>query len=541
MTCRTITLSKFLLASAVLRSGGIIAYVILTFLWEFRGGEPLPYIREKESTPFFLFSPYIMSQSEPRDDGVRADSSSSSSSSTTTRPTKSWMTRSIGALMQLPKSTPLAALQWTTPEGPIPKVIHLPSRDQGRSIEVYIWVPKPAENDDTMIRPEKLQKKSSTSTSSSPAIKSSFTSVQRPCLVDFHGGGFVMGGCQEQAPWCSAMARSGIISISVSYRLGPTWEFPAALYDAEDVLCAVLGTTNKGGKKDSSSSSSILTSRVLQEAIDQEVGGPNKVMIDKEKVALSGFSSGGNVALNMLLNLSSKELKTADPTISTDDNGNWPCPFPSLSSISPIIPALLFFPSLDARQAPYERSRPPGMAPAGGFSKFIGRTMKNAYLPIDKVGHLRASPGLAPISSIHPSTRALLILPEQDTLAEQSETWVKKLDQDGLVEEVDNHTGETIGIPLLQQQNNKGAVVRVHRIKGMSHGFTTFPDSFLDVETRRVKQLVMEQARRWIIVMFDGDPGGKEESRQRVDAIVEGLAPGQGVKQPTAKLAKAVE
>lgn len=459
-----------------------------------------------------------MSRLEQEDDASVASSSSSA------RPAKSWMTRSLGALMQLPKATPLGVLQWTTPEGPMPKIVRLPSRDQGRSIEVYIWVPEPT-SDNGATRPEMMRRKSSKLNISStllPPIKASFTGVQRPCLVDFHGGGFIMGGCQEEAPWGSAIARSGVIAISISYRLGPAWEFPAALYDAEDVLRSVLG-----GKK----WNDISASKVLQDTIDQEAGGPNKIVIDKEKVAMSGFSSGGNIALNMLLDLSSNDLKTADPT-STDED--WPSPF---SSSSPPIPALLFFPSLDARKTPYERSRPPGMAPAGGLSKFIGRTMKNAYLPADKLGHLRASPGLAPISAIHSSTRALLVLPEKDTLAEQSETWVKKLDQEGLVEVIDNQTGETIGDLLLQNKR----VIRVHRIKGMSHGFTTFPDSFLDVETRRVKQLVMEQARRWVIVMFNGDPGGQQESHQCVEAIVEGLVPGQGVKQPTAKLAKAVE
>ena len=375
-------------------------------------------------------------------------------------PAVSWLARSVGALTQLPKMTPLAALRWTTPEGPMPTVVRLPSRDEGRTVEVFLWLPPHAQ---------------------------ASTSERRPCLVDFHGGGFVMGGPLEQAPWCAALARSGVIAISVAYRLGPMSQFPAALHDAEDVVGAVLGSHGGAGA-------------ALRTAIDAAAGGPGRMGIDERRVALSGFSSGGNVALNMLLELGGPSAASADNTSADEGTRTerWPSPFAPSHTAS--IPALLFFPSLDARQAPYERSRPASMRPEGGLSRFIGRTMRNAYLPADKVAHPRASPGLAPTSAIHPSARALLVLPEVDTLAEQSETWVRKLDEAGLVTQAIDETGATISEPLQAD----GAAVRVHRIRHMSHGFTTYPDAMLDVETRRVKALVMEQARQWVVSMLDG-------------------------------------
>ncbi|UZJ50708.1 hypothetical protein CBS101457_000028 [Exobasidium rhododendri] len=447
-------------------------------------------------------------------------SGSSSRPSLPPRSSKSWMTRSLGTLMQLPKSTPLRALRWTTPEGPMPIIVQLPSRDKGRTIDVYVWVPPPISNTASQETVPHKNDRQSERPEPPPQIKPSFVDTLRPCLVDFHGGGFVMGGPIEQAPWCAALARSGIIAVSVAYRLGPTWEFPAALHDAEDVVRAVL---NSGEEE--------VSANVLRQRIDEEAGGKGRITIDTTKVALSGFSSGGNVALNMLLDLPSSVMKASDSA----DERDWPSPFPPSHS-SPL-PALLFFPSLDARQATYERHRPAGMAPVGGVSKFIGRTMKNAYLPADKTGHLRASPGLAPASTIHSSTRALLILPEIDTLAEQSETWVRKLEEDEVAVQTEDETGKHIGVMLHSDRR----AVRVHRIKGMGHGFTTFPDAMLDVDSRRCKAVVMEQARRWVIAMLGGDAGSEKESAERAEALAEEKSSRQAVTQAGAVLATAAE
>lgn len=367
---------------------------------------------------------------------------------------KSWLARGITSLMQLPNQTPLTVLRFTTPEGPMPSIMELPSRDVGRTISVYAWIPGESAVFDGQ--------------------------ADRPCVIDFHGGGFHMGGPLEQAPWCAALARSGIIALSVHYRQGPDWRFPAALLDAEDVLDAVLQPDSPRGQ--------YIRSHV-QRQTDGRIRGP-----DVDRVAVSGFSSGGNVALNMLLSIPSELLHQSK---------DWHTPF-ARSSIKQI-PALLFFPSLDARQAPFERSRPEGLAPPGGVSKWIGRTLVDAYLPRHLVDHLRASPGLAPVGGVdggdcmHPATRAVLILPQLDSLSEQSEVWVDALRAADKLIESPEDDGSMIGQPLLSQPK---ACVRVHRIKAMTHGFTTYPDSFIDEKTRAAKALVMEQARQFVVNMW---------------------------------------
>jgi ATP-dependent RNA helicase DDX3X len=53
-----------------------------------------------------------------------------------------------------------------------------------------------------------------------------------------------MGSPLEQAPYASMMSRElGAVVISVSYRIGPFHQFPAAIHDAEDVLSAILDTS----------------------------------------------------------------------------------------------------------------------------------------------------------------------------------------------------------------------------------------------------------------------------------------------------------
>lgn len=56
-------------------------------------------------------------------------------------------------------------------------------------------------------------------------------------IVWLHGGGFVMGDLDTEHPWATRIADgSGVVVISVGYRLAPENPFPAALDDAYAVL-----------------------------------------------------------------------------------------------------------------------------------------------------------------------------------------------------------------------------------------------------------------------------------------------------------------
>src|SRR5262249_61190243 len=54
-----------------------------------------------------------------------------------------------------------------------------------------------------------------------------------PCLVFFHGGGWVIGNLETHDVVCRKLAHEGeLIVISVDYRLAPEHPFPAAVDDA---------------------------------------------------------------------------------------------------------------------------------------------------------------------------------------------------------------------------------------------------------------------------------------------------------------------
>ena len=285
------------------------------------------------------------------------------------------------ALLSAPRLVPDIALRFTSPEGPHPIIINLPSRGKYR-IPLYVFITPSRENVSSL-----------------------------PVLLDFHGGGFIFGSCQEQAPFCAKMSRElNAITISVDYRLAPAAKFPAAIEDAEDVLNAILHPLKPGYQE-------------LRKGINHFLKSSSRpeVELDTTRIAVSGFSSGGNLALNLGLSIrASKEVEK-----------DWPSVFPN--TFARDVPLLLFYPSLDCRQLPSERPRPPGMEENKGFLKSLRleAELMPTYLPRHQSGHPRASPGLADLNDLHQKAKILLVLPELDTLAAQSDVWIEKVKEEG--------------------------------------------------------------------------------------------------------------
>lgn len=101
-----------------------------------------------------------------------------------------------------------------------------------------------------------------------------------PILVQFHGGGWVVGSPDSHESSCRTIAnRAACIVISVDYRLSPEHKFPAALHDAYD---AVIWASRNGA-------------------------GING---DPERLAIGGESAGGNLAT--VVCLMAKERRKPD-------------------------------------------------------------------------------------------------------------------------------------------------------------------------------------------------------------------------------------
>ncbi|KAK2731564.1 hypothetical protein FQN57_003288 [Myotisia sp. PD_48] len=92
-----------------------------------------------------------------------------------------------------------------------------------------------------------------------------------PVLVNFHGGGFVIGRATDDARWARVVVeKAQAVVVSVDYRLAPEHPFPTAVDDGVRALNYL-------------------------ESHAEELG------LDISRVALSGFSAGGNLAFTVPL------------------------------------------------------------------------------------------------------------------------------------------------------------------------------------------------------------------------------------------------
>lgn len=94
-----------------------------------------------------------------------------------------------------------------------------------------------------------------------------------PVVVNFHGGGFTLGGGTDDARFARfVLERCGAVFVSVDYRLAPEYPFPTAVEDGADALLYL-----------------ILNAAELH--------------LDPRRIATSGFSAGGNLAITTPLRL----------------------------------------------------------------------------------------------------------------------------------------------------------------------------------------------------------------------------------------------
>jgi len=365
------------------------------------------------------------------------------------------------ALVKLPRAVPKEILKFTCPEGPHPIVVDLPSPRGKHFIPVFVFVPR-------SITPDRQD--------------------PIPIVIDFHGGGFWMGSCLEQAPFCCMLANNlDAVIISVDYRMAPVDAFPAAQEDGDDVLRAILNDDSpayhilresirykvlsrwqNANKKSSSQSLSKLPKQPSVAHLN----------IDKSKIAATGFSSGGNLALNLGID------------VPGDDNQQaWPCPFPT--DHQPPIPLVLYYPAIDLRQLPSERTRPPKLPASKGWWAELNDMLAPSYLPRSKAGQYRASPGLAPIeTSLHKQARVQFVLAENDALTPQNDEWISKASRAGRSDDI-----------------------IVDRYEDQTHGWTQIPETVLNAEQRRTR----EDAFRRTVAFIENTWAGNELALLRME------------------------
>ncbi len=287
--------------------------------------------------------------------------------------------------------------------------------------------------------------------------------------------------------------------------MGPAAQYPAANFDAEDAVLAVTDPATEAY-------------HALRAGIRDRLardGSRRDVVLDPTRLAFSGFSSGGNLALNLVLGTKN------DPTV----NADWPSP---VAAVKNPIPVLLFYPSLDCRLLPHERPDPEDVvvegdgdgdgdddadnpkpraprAPRGFVERWrIEAELMPTYLPPDKRAHPRASPGLADVTppndasttaasttaGLHPRAKLFLVLPQFDSLHRQSLTWIDKVRRQG-----------------------RGDDLVVEHVPGVRHGWTQFPDAWLDDEAKRRKYEVFQKAREFVQACWDNSSARPVEAK----------------------------
>lgn len=182
------------------------------------------------------------------------------------------------------------------------------------------------------------------------------TSARFPIVINFHGGGFTIGGPNNDARWATAVAETGSVFISVDYRLAPEYPHPIGIEDGVDVILWVMAHGEAYG-------------------------------LDPSKIVLSGASAGGNLSFTATLRLF-EELKKKGGL---------------LSNISEKLAGIVaFYPPTNWTQTREERrlsNKTPDRPAKQQVQDFLFRLFDDSYLyPRDRLSMSSKylSPGLAP-------------------------------------------------------------------------------------------------------------------------------------------------
>lgn len=195
----------------------------------------------------------------------------------------------------------------------------------------------------------------------------------RPAIINFHGGGFILGAATDDARWAAAVISSlQAVVFTVNYRLSPSFPYPTPVEDCVDAILQIKKRAAEFG-------------------------------IDPDHIVLSGFSAGSTLALASWVVLQDPE--------------RWKYTLP----MSPprIAGLCVFYPVLD-----WTISRPnkrltcarPDLTLAKGLTDLIDASYIYPPIPREERTDPRLSPGLMPDDMLQRLPPVHLILCEYDML-----------------------------------------------------------------------------------------------------------------------------
>ncbi|KAI0023011.1 Alpha/Beta hydrolase protein [Xylariomycetidae sp. FL0641] len=209
--------------------------------------------------------------------------------------------------------------------------------------------------------------------------------AKRPAIINFHGGGFILGQGTDDARWAHAAAKDlGAVVFSVNYRLAPNYPFPTPVEDCVDAILQICARAEK-------------------------------YYLDLDRVLLSGFSAGGTLATSSWIVL--------------QDPARWDY---NLPSEPPKIGGLiLYYPLLDwTVDRPQKRraSKRPDETLPSGLTDLIDASYMHPPVPRRERDDIRLSPGLMPDELIAKLPPVHLCLCDHDMLLAEGRLFAERME-----------------------------------------------------------------------------------------------------------------
>ncbi|KAI0396015.1 Alpha/Beta hydrolase protein [Xylariaceae sp. FL0594] len=212
--------------------------------------------------------------------------------------------------------------------------------------------------------------------------------ARRPAVVNFHGGGFILGQGTDDARWAESLVKGlGAVVFSVNYRLAPNYPFPTPVEDCADAILQI--------------------SRLA-----------DRYNFDPDRILLSGFSAGATLATASWIVLQDPERW----------NYKLPSPPPKIAGL------VLYYPLLDwTLDRPQKRlaCKRPEMTLPSGLTNLIDASYLHPPLPRRERNDIRLSPGLMPDELIDLLPPVHLCLCEYDMLLAEGKLFAERLETRG--------------------------------------------------------------------------------------------------------------